>query len=663
MFKKIVFIISLLFVRSITFAQQAEVQNRTFNSCSHSQIQKLQKIKANQLSSLGHIARMNQFDVKFYFLNINLERTSTYITGKVTIKAEVKTSPLDTFSFELHQDLSIDSVKVNGQLCTVSRNQGEANAKLISPLSNSTIFDAEIWYKGTPPSGASAAIGNGISNGTSQSWGNRITWTLSQPYAAYEWFPCKQVLADKADSVWVWVTTDISNKVGSNGLLQKITPISSNKHRYEWRSNYPIAYYLISVAVGEYVEYNIYAKPTGYQDSILIQNYIYNNPNTLPYFQNEINKTKDLLELYSDLYGLYPFHQEKYGHSMAPFSGGMEHQTMTTQGFFNFTLTAHELAHQWFGDWVTCDTWADIWLNEGFASYSEYLALQYLPSLSSETASSWMNDVHNNVMSSPGGSVFVPDTANVPRIFSSRLTYDKGAAIIHTLRFVINNDSLFFLGLKNYLQQYGSMTATAQNFKTVMENTANINLNQFFDQWYYGEGYPTFDVRWFQVGNQLIMKVNQTTSTTITPLFITPIEYRIRRQTIGDTIIRVFHTQPTENYIFTLNGTVTNINVDPNNWIINQATVAKDQTLSNSPLLEKLHFEIYPNPGNEILHIQGNHNEVTKIKIYDVLGKLIYQDSMQESLKEIHVSNWLNGTYIVELENSKGKWVKKYQKL
>jgi aminopeptidase N len=606
---------------------------------------------------------MNQFDVKFYFLNINLERTSTYISGKVTIKAEVKTSPLDTFSFELHQDLSIDSVKVNGQLCTVSRNQGEANAKLISPLSNSTIFDAEIWYKGTPPSGASAAIGNGISNGTSQSWGNRITWTLSQPYAAYEWFPCKQVLADKADSVWVWVTTDISNKVGSNGLLQKITPISSNKHRYEWRSNYPIAYYLISVAVGEYVEYNIYAKPTGYQDSILIQNYIYNNPNTLTYFQNEINKTKDLLELYSDLYGLYPFHQEKYGHSMAPFSGGMEHQTMTTQGFFNFTLTAHELAHQWFGDWVTCDTWADIWLNEGFASYSEYLALQYLPSLSSETASSWMNDVHNNVMSSPGGSVFVPDTANVPRIFSSRLTYDKGAAIIHTLRFVINNDSLFFLGLKNYLQQYGSMTATAQNFKTVMENTANINLNQFFDQWYYGEGYPTFDVRWFQVGNQLIMKVNQTTSTTITPLFITPIEYRIRRQTIGDTIIRVFHTQPTENYIFTLNGTVTNINVDPNNWIINQATVAKDQTLSNSPLLEKLHFEIYPNPGNEILHIQGNHNEVTKIKIYDVLGKLIYQDSMQESLKEIHVSNWLNGTYIVELENSKGKWVKKYQKL
>ncbi len=633
------------------------------NLCSHSQIQKPRKIFSSQLASNAHIARMNQYDVKFYFLDIKLERTSTYISGKVTIKALVKATQLDTFSFELHQNLTIDSVKVNGSLCTITRNQGEVNAMLLSGLAGNTIFDAEIWYKGTPPSGASAAIGNGISSANSQTWGNRITWTLSQPYAAYEWFPCKQILADKADSVWVWVTTDTSNKVGSNGLLQKITPISSTKHRYEWRSIYPIAYYLISVTVGQYVEYNIYAKPAGYQDSILIQNYIYNNPNTLPYFKNEIDKTKNLVELFSDLYGLYPFYQEKYGHCMAPFSGGMEHQTMTTQGFFNFTITAHELGHQWFGDWVTCDNWSDIWLNEGFASYSEFLALQYLPNLGNQSASAWMNDVHNNVMSSPDGSVFVMDTADVPRIFDIRLTYDKGAAILHTLRFIINNDSLFFLSLKNYLQQHAFSTATAYSFKSSIENTTGLNLQTFFDQWYYGEGFPTFEVRWFQVGSQLIMKVTQTSSSIVTPLFITPIEYKIKRQSIGDTIIRVEHTQPIENYIFTINGTITNIQVDPNNWLLNQATVIKDQTLANSQLLDQLECLIYPIPGTKSLHIHLNYSEPTQIKIYDTQGKLIYHDLMNQPHKEISISDWPNGFYVIELQNTKGKTIKKYQKM
>lgn len=660
MFQKVVFSLSLLWFSFGVYGQHShQCSTGTANHCGRSQFQRLQKMQANQLASSAHIVRMNQYDVKFYFLDVNLERTSTYISGKVTIKSQVKVSQLDTFSFQLHQNLTIDSVKVNGQICTVGRIQGEANAKLPSGLSQNAIFDAEIWYKGTPPTGQNA----GLSSGNSQSWGNRITWSLSQPYAAYEWFPCKQVLSDKADSVWVWVTTDTSNKVGSNGLLKGVTPISPTKHRYEWRSTYPIDYYLISVAVGQYVEYNIYAKPTSYPDSILIQNYVYNNPNTLPYFKNEIDKTKDLVELYSDLYGLYPFHQEKYGHSMAPFSGGMEHQTMTTQGFFSFTLTAHELAHQWFGDWVTCDNWSDIWLNEGFASYSEYLALQYLPSLGNQTADSWMSDVHDNVMSVAGGSVFVPDTTNINRIFSSRLTYDKGAAIIHTLRFVINNDSLFFLGLRNYLQQHAFGTAAAQDFKWVMGNTSGLNLDQFFDQWYYGEGYPSFDVRWFQVGNQLIMKVMQTTSSTVTPLFVTPIEYRVKRQGMGDTTIRVNHTQPIENYVFTPNGNVINVGVDPNNWIINQATVTKDQTLANSPLLEQLSFVLYPNPGSEILNIRSSHSEITKIKVFDTLGKLIYEDTMSQNLKQIPIHHWQSGTYIIELENAKGKAVKKYQKL
>ena len=145
--------------------------------------------------------------------------------------------------------------------------------------------------------------------------------------------------------------------------------------RYEWKSRHPIDYYLISVSVAPYLEYLNYAHPP--RPTVPVVNYVYNQA-ALGNFQSEIDRTPGFIENYSALCGLYPFADEKYGHSMAPLGGGMEHQTMTTQDGFNFTLTAHELFHQWFGDNVTCGSWEDIWLNEGFASYGEYLSLQAL---------------------------------------------------------------------------------------------------------------------------------------------------------------------------------------------------------------------------------------------------------------------------------------------
>jgi aminopeptidase N len=204
------------------------------------------------------------------------------------------------------------------------------------------------------------------------------------------------------------------------------------------------------VSVSKYVEYNVFAHPAGSTDSILIQNYIYDNPATLQNFKNDIDETADFLEYFSTIYGPYPFPNEKYGHCMAPLGGGMEHQTMTTQGTFSKGLTSHELAHQWFGDHVTCGSWADIWVNEGFATYSEYLMLS---KLYPNEASAEMSGNHNQVLQQAGGAVWVEDSLNGSRLFSGRLTYAKGAAIIHTFRFIMNNDSAFFRALKPELQE------------------------------------------------------------------------------------------------------------------------------------------------------------------------------------------------------------------
>ncbi len=612
-------------------------------------------INHTQAVPISHIVLMNKYDMKFQHLNLNMERTGKSVSGNVRSLAQVKSSTLDTFGLELYSSLIIDSARINGLLVTPIRNSHAVSFVLPNTLQQNEMIDATIYYRGTAPTLNGSAIGDGLNNGTSQSWGNQVTWSLSEPYSAYEWFPCKQQLQDKLDSVYVYVTTDAANKVGSNGILTAVVDLGTKK-RYEWKSKYVIDYYLISVAIAKYVDYSFYAHPAGTTDSILIQNYIYDNPATLTNFKSVIDQTDDLVEFFSDKFGLYPFANEKYGHAMAPFGGGMEHQTMTSLGSFNFELVAHELGHQWWGDHVTCSTWNDIFINEGFASYCEHIALeQFNPT----NAASTMLQIHNNVMSQNGGSVYNPDTVTVNRIFSSRLSYDKGSAVVHSLRFVINDDNLFFTALKNFQQQFAYNTASILDFKTSVENTTGLNLTQFFNQWIFGEGYPTFTVKWNQVGNNFYLKNTETVSmSSVTPLFITPIEFKLTRSN-GDTIIKVYQDALVKDYSFTVNGTISNVTTDPNNWILNKGTVTRDANLVSLNELNENHFiSVYPNPAKENLIVNNTINaNATQFQytIHDVSGKLILNGTTQQL---IEIENLTNGMYFLIINDENGNLLK-----
>jgi aminopeptidase N len=475
-------------------------QTERMHPCAKSKIpafKSSQTLNQRLASPSALISHEKSYDVKFVHLMLNCERNTKYISGGVRTVATVTTATLDTFACVLHQVHIIDSARINGQLKTVIRKDSILKIKTPSTLISGQTIDVTIWYHGTPPVGGSA-IGSGYSTGTSTSWGNNATWSLSEALAAYHWWPCKQILTDKIDSSWVYVTTDSANKVGSNGLLQNVVN-TGNKKRYEWKSRKPIAYYLISVAVAKYKEYNLYAKPIYLGgDSILIQNYIYDNAINNAAFAGQkstLNKIVQQLEFESKMYGMYPFYKEKYGHCMAPFGGGMEHQTMTSLGFFDYYIDAHELGHQWWGDNVTCKSWGDIWINEGWASYTEHLVAQYLdPSNFLPN----LNSAHTNIMSSPGGKVWVsgPDTMDASKVFSSRLTYDKGGAIIRTLQFEVNNDSLWFPMVRSFQNTYQNSTASVQDFKNFAQTYTGMNFTQFFNQWYYGHGYPTFNLTW-----------------------------------------------------------------------------------------------------------------------------------------------------------------------
>lgn len=614
----------------------------------------------------GYVPPENKYDLKFYHLNINVSRSSLYISGNVKSIAKVVAANLDSFAFVLHENHAIDSVYVNGAKRNFVRRDSLVLATAGSPIAQNQLFDAVVYYKGTCTTAGGAAIGNGYSIGTSTSWGNQVSWSLSESLCAYHWFPCKQDLRDKIDSSWVYATTDSSNMVGSNGLLKNVVTIG-NKKRYEWQSKYPIDYYLISVATAKYKPYILYAKPQYLLgDSIFIQNFIYDNAiNNSTWINGQkvaLNKIIPTMNFLCNAFGMYPFYQEKYGHCMTPFSGGMEHQTMTSLGFFDFELDAHELGHQWWGDNVTCAAWKDIFINEGWASYTEYLCHQYLPAISGTSAATKMTNVHNNVMSQPGGSCYFTnaDTMNANVIFSSRLTYDKGSAVVHSLRYEINNDSIFFPAIRAFQNAFKDSTASVIDLKNFMQNYTGINFTQFFNQWYYGQGYPTFSATWNQANNTFYLKSTQTTSfPSSVPLFITHVDYRISRTAKPDTIVRLFHGQAVENYSFALTGSVTSIGIDPNNWILNKVgTIVKDVTTSNIEL-ENSEVSVFvgPNPTSDALNIYMYNHENASVEIYDAVGKLILAKDFDGHV-EFDISKLTNGIYIVNIINKSGELIK-----
>jgi aminopeptidase N len=640
---------SIFFVIIVFFTFQNNkiiAQHLCANSKIKSSITNLNKSDATK----AQMDFMEKYDVVFHELDLNVERTSTYISGSVKTIAKSNILALDTFMFQLHANLIIDSVfGSKNQRLSVLRQGDIAVVLLDSVYTFNQFIEVKIYYHGTPPSAASAAIGNGFSNRASPTYSNQITWSLSQPYSAYEWWPCKQSLQDKIDSVFISVTTDTSNKVGSNGLLKSIIPMGNGKHKFNWETRYKMDYYLVMVTVGKYTEYIQYAKPKQLADSILIQHYIYNNP--LAYSNNitSINATKSMLELFSDLYGLYPFYKEKYGHVMAPFSGGMEHQTMTSLGIFNFGIVAHELAHQWFGDNVTCATWKDIWLNEGFATYSEYIAAKYLTTASNTT--SVLTAMHNNAKKIDG-SVFFTDTTDVTRIFSSEITYNKGGSAVRVLHYLLG-DSLFFKVCKSYQVQFANGNASTNDLRLLVNSLSGKNYDYFFNQWIYGLGYPNYALKWNQIGNQLHIRIDQSNLQSANNLFQLSLPIVIKTAN-GDTTIYVQQGEAKTNYELSLSNPIVSIALDPENWILKSSVVTKDATIGNEEnLFSNENISVYPNPTNGNVMVNTNKTELVSIFVYNMQGKLcLTKESFKGRVLETNVLQ--KGIYLLVIKTEDG---------
>lgn len=511
------------------------------------------------------------YDIKSYKIDIEVNDTNTYVAGSTTIFAEIENDILSIFQFELHAKMAIDSILAGNVRIPFKREGDLVKATLPNnKYHKGSLIDITIFYKGKI---ISSGFFSPVANRVDTRWKIPVTWSLSQPFGAKYWFPCKQLLSDKADSASIFITVPNRCKAGSNGILTKVIPVGKKKTRYEWKTSYPIAYYLISFAVADYKEYNLYAM-VNKSDSVLVQNYVYNRPDYLEVNRANIDQTKDFIKYFSDLFGKYPFHKEKYGHCLSPMGGGMENQTMTTLSSFEYTLVAHELTHQWFGNQVSCASWQDVWINEGFASYGEYLALEKLKS--ANEAYNWIQTAYQSAMNEPAGSVYIPveDCEKDSRIFSSSLSYKKGAAIIHMLRNEIANDSIFFTILRTFLSDFNGSVATADDFFNTVKKITGQKYEWFKNQWFYGKGYPLFNITWQYTDNGLKIKSKQTTSSLSTPFFRTHFDVKVFFNR-GDTILRLNQDKPEATFDIPVNKEVIDIDFDPMAKILKKASVAK----------------------------------------------------------------------------------------
>ena len=591
-------------------------------------------------------AEEDYYDVKYVKLDIRATNTSTSITGKTTTVASVTVPTMNVYAFELSPQLTIDSVKIDGNLVPVQSTGFVHMATLPNVINQGVSFTSDVWYHGQPTGGTNFFT-NGLLNQTDATIPVQVTHTVSAAYHSRDWWACKQSLSDKIDSSDIWVTVPMGLKVASNGLLKNVTTLLNSDNRFEWSLRNPVDYYLLSFAVAPYDEYNYYMHfPTG--DSMLINNYIYSDPSILQNHKDELDSIKHMINHYSTIFGKYPYHNEKFGICLAPLSGGMENQTMVTVGSLDATLIAHELSHQWWGDNVTCHSLVDMWLNEGWATYAEHLYIEKF--WGTQAAKAWRNQTFNYVMTGAGGSVYVTDTTNELRIYDGRLTYNKGAALAHMLRYLIDDDAKFFQTLTTYQQQYKNATATTEDLKNLAEQISGIQLDTFFQQWYMAEGFPFYDAKWYQDANgNVTINLDQTTSRPASvSVFKMPIVLQLKSSQ-GDTLIRVTNTQASETYHFNWSKQMNDMDNDPENHIVNRiGSIIKDPTLSASTI-NKEQIKIFPNPsasGWNIINLPKN----AKLSLLDVSGRTIWDSIAATDNVVIPSSSLAPGTYLLHIE-------------
>lgn len=498
----------------------------------------------------------HNYDVLNYKLVQNIDMSNRVINAETFITVKSSVNGLNIINFDFF-GMTIDGVYREGKSLTysVDTQNGYITVNLDRPFNTGENFTVQVNYHGRPTAGLT--------------FSGSYAFTVTEPNDAHCWFPCYDDPSDKADTSEMQITVPDNYYVASNGKLMDVFQDPINKTKtYHWFESHPIATYLISIACYPYiiVDGQYHGMPClGYVDQGMKDRATVS-----------LQHQDDMLECYYERFGIeFPFIDEKYANAGVPLSGGMENETCTAMGnvFFNGNnsydwIFAHESAHSWWGDSITCRTWKDIWLNEGFATYCDALFAEWF--------SGW--DAFYRRMQSFKQAYFNEDAKHRYAIYDpedmwNATVYEKGGWVLHMLRHVIGDDK-FFSMMNDYGETYKYKTAITSEFETKAEDHYRSDLSWFFDEWIYKAGYPEYEWEWWQdsvssksAGKIHIHVVQVQKTDDKTPLFKMPIDFKLVKEN-GDETVVLWNDQKDQEFVIDYSEKVSDIQFDPYGWLL-----------------------------------------------------------------------------------------------
>ena len=511
-----------------------------------------QKIDENYIT-----LNQRKLDIIKYDLSFDLYPENKMIIARAILTGKVTDPAVTTIDLNFYDNFQINNITLN-DIPVEYENDGTRLTLPYIPTETNE-FEIVVDYEGTPKKAGLEGFVFGKRNGTS------VVYNLSEPTYASTWFPCNDLPFDKTN-LEIKITNDTSMVSVSNGVLVDVTT-NGSRRTYHWKTEYPISTYLVAIYSSDYEYFSDQYISLDGKDTMNVEYYVL--PDKLEKAKADFSGHVEMLEVFSRMFGEYPFLKEKYG--VAEFlwyAGAMEHQTITGVSsnmiggnkFFEDTF-AHELAHQWWGNAVGPKSWKDIWLNEGFATYSEalyYEALSGKDALRSTMLSKYSSDFSGS-LAEPGPFLF------------TRTMYDKGAWVLHMLRNEVG-DSSFFKILSTYYETYKYSNASITDFKSVCENVSGLILDKFFEQWVYGKGQIELNynskTEATDDGNILTIHLEQVQEDY--EEFHFPLEINLKFKGLSEQNFRFNIISRDTLLKIPVNDIPETIDLDPNNWLLAQ---------------------------------------------------------------------------------------------
>jgi len=649
----ILFILSVLFqIKLYAQPQKTALFERFITNESQSVHQKILQ------DQFTYYTNDSSFKINFYHLTLQPSLDTNFLSGHIIYQAQSNVDDLESIKMDLASDFTIIEMT---NIEWMQQEDRFITLGLKEKVQKGDYFTFELSYQGYP------ALLNDIKglNFKLEDENQPLIVSLSTPYLGHQWWPCKDGPENKADSVYVDIIipdTIIQNKqlVGvSNGRLEsveKITNENGNFSIFKWRHNYPIPPYYIMMAVSNYIQIDQAYDSPEFQDF------------PLEYFVFEEHQEDalagtaqipEVMAFFESTFGPYPFNKEKYGMTQLGFYGGIENQTNTvinkmSEGYF--MVSVHELAHMWFGDKITCSSWHDAWLNEGFASYAECLWIEH-----TQGTQAYQNYL-NGKKYFGDGTIRLNDIDDPFNIFIT-IIYNKGAWFLHMLRKVMG-DTAFFDALYNYsnneIWAYGNVDF--EDFQFICEQESGTDLDPFFQQWLNGRYYPIYKYNFEQDETLLLrlyIKQDQTLDLNIETVFNMPVDILFQFENGKDSLISIQNVHSYQFYEFNFDQKVQNLILDPDDWILCKKKLDTAVETSNQKL--KLPH-IFPNPmaQSDILFLSCQF-EPSSIQLINQNGNLVNELSFQqlsaaEHLFQLHIPhNITSGIFTLWLSSENGK--------